>query len=121
MSSWIFVTLELAPSADDREGSACRGYLLRIPVNGSGHIDEAMVRTEPRRATVRRFWPSQPDQSGYLARIPHGWRFCDVGNDATERCFASMSDCRMVLGATVEVTGPDNQLMPFIVADLVPE
>ena len=48
-------------------------YLLHLPLEARGLIDEEMVRASPKRATVRRFWPSQPDLRGYVIKMSKGW------------------------------------------------
>ena len=73
--SWNNIRLELARASQFPQGSPHRCYLLHLPLEASGLTNEEMVRASPRRATVRRFWPSQPDLRGYMIKVPEGWAF----------------------------------------------
>ena len=73
--SWKNVRLELAGTHDFPNGSAGRAYLLRLPLDERGLIDERLIVQFPQRATVRRHWPNEPERNGYLVRKPHGWSF----------------------------------------------
>ena len=57
--NWKRIRLELARTEGFPEGSANRAYLLRLPLDSNGFIDEAARSNRPRWATVRRFWPSE--------------------------------------------------------------
>ena len=69
MPKWNVVRLELARTPDFPEGSASRAYMLRVPLDRQGLIDEASLLSRPAMATVRRFWPNEPDQTGYGLRF----------------------------------------------------
>lgn len=120
MDGWSFVTLELAPTVEVPRGSVCRGYKFRVPLNSFGWIDEALVDCEPRRATMRRFWPSEADRSGYIVRMRQGWRACDIGSPETDCSFAEFPDCEFRQGSVVEVTGPDGWPIQYFIAKIEP-
>ncbi len=63
MSDWSLVKLEMARSAGYPFGSVSRAYFIRVPLDRIGMIDGAGVAQAPKRATVRRFWPNEPDMS----------------------------------------------------------
>ena len=80
VSEWHVVRLELARTEKFPNGSPSRTYLIRLPLNDDGLIDESARAAEPNRATIRRFWPRQADWSGYILKVKDGWAFsCSFG------------------------------------------
>jgi hypothetical protein len=75
MPQWNVVRLELARTPEFPGGSASRAFMLRVPLNKEGLIDEASLARRPAMATVRRFWPNEPDQTGYVVRKGRAGRF----------------------------------------------
>ena len=73
MDNWKTVRLELAGTAQFPAGSVGRAYLIRLPLDDTDGIDEAAFRANPERATVHRFWSSEPDETGHLVRDGDGW------------------------------------------------
>lgn len=63
---WKNIRLELSSSAGFPRGSAARAYLFRLPLDAHGVIDPIALASNPGQATVRRFWGSEPDQSGLI-------------------------------------------------------
>lgn len=118
---WTNIRLELARTADFPEGSASRCYLLRLPIGTDGLIDEPSMKDTPERATVRRFWPNQPDLSGYVIRTPMGWAFSyRPGEDDDESVF-HLEHHPIRLGEYITLTEPNGERLPFRVASLVPQ
>lgn len=116
--SWNTIRLELARTGDYPQGSASRSYLLRLPLDDQGMIDEAARQAEPARATVRRFWPNQADLSGYVIRTRDGWAFSyRLGEEDDETVF-HLETHPIRLGAYITLTEPDGQQLPFRVASL---
>lgn len=116
--TWTTVRLELARTPDFPAGSPSRAYLLRLPLGEDGLIDEAELDKAPGRATVRRFWPSQPDLVGYVIRTPEGWAFSyEPGEDDDEAVF-HLETHPLRLGDYVTLTEPDGQRLPFRVASM---
>lgn len=66
--NWKTIRLELAPTDEFPNGSVSRGFLIRVPLNEHGRIDEAALSRLPERAQVRRFWSTEPDQKGRVTR-----------------------------------------------------
>ncbi len=116
--SWNNIRLELASASLFPQGSLHRWYLLHLPLEASGLIDEEMVRAAPRCATVRRFWPSQPDLRGYVIKMPSGWAFAyDAREEGDETVFRL--DARpMRIGECIMLTEPDGGRLPFRVTDV---
>ena len=113
MSQWSLVRVELARTPEFPEGSASRGYLLRVPLDEEGRVDEAEISKNPQIATVRRFWPDEAGQSGYLVRKDHGWAFSyALGEDDDEDLY-HLEAHPLRLGEYVTLTEPDGDRLPF--------
>jgi hypothetical protein len=113
--TWKNIRLELAGTPEFPGGSVSRGYLMRLPLNDSDFVDWEAVDRHPRRATVRRFWSTQPDESGLVHKTKEGWAMqC---NGSGERMLDV--DGRPVrLGAQVSVCEIDGRVLPFKVASI---
>lgn len=114
--SWHTIRLELAGTREFPTGSAGRAFLLRLPLREDGSIDEAEVVERPARATVRRFWGSEPDASGRIVRCARGWECrCEQQGKVRAFCLRSQS---LTLGAQVTMTCPEGRQLPFRVASM---
>ncbi len=60
------IRLELARGHDFPEGSAAHGYEFTAPLDKDGHFDAAEWKSARAQCTVRRFWGSEPDETGLL-------------------------------------------------------
>ena len=116
--NWMNVRLELARTKEFPEGSASRAYLLRLPLGEDGLIEEAAVAADPGRATVRRFWPNQPDLSGYVVRTPRGWAFSYRVGDEDDESVYHLENHPMRIGNYITLTEPDGSEFPFRVASV---
>jgi hypothetical protein len=116
--NWKTIRLELAGTQDFPKGSASRAYLLRLPVDEVGRIDERAIRANPRDATVRRFWPSEPDLIGHVVPTEDGFAFSYEPGEATQRTLYDVETNPLRLGAQVTVTEPDGRRLPFRIASL---
>ena len=113
--NWKTIRLELGPTPDFPAGSVTRAYLVRLPVRDDGEIDEATVSGNPKRATVRRFWPCEPDRIGHIVRTKCGWAFrCNCSKEAD----AILEPKGLNLGEEVFVTEGDGPQLPFRVASI---
>jgi hypothetical protein len=120
LMTWYSVRLELARTPDFPNGSASRCYLLRVPIGADGLLERAELDADPARATVRRFWPNQPDLSGYVIRSPRGWAFSyRLGEEDDETVF-HLETHKLKLGEYITLTEPDGEQLPFRVATLKP-
>ena len=121
MPMWTLVRLELARTPEFPAGSASRAYLLRVPLDRNGLIDKASFAKAPAMATVRRFWPNEPDETGYFVRNGNGWAFSyAIGEEDDERLF-HLESHPLRMGDYVTVTEPDGQLLPFRVMRSQPD
>ena len=113
MSEWNIVRLELARTPEFPEGSASRAYMLRVPLDAAGLIDEAELAKRPAMATVRRFWPNEADQIGYLLHNRRGWSFSyEIGEDDDEKLY-HLEAHPLRVGEYVTLTEPDGTRLPF--------
>jgi hypothetical protein len=111
--NWKTIRLELACTQDFPSGSVSRGFLIRLPLNDNGSIDEAMLTEAPQKATVRRFWSTEPDESGRIVRVNGDWALrC---NGSPDRLLSTKS---LGLGEEVAVIDSDGRLLPFRVASI---
>ncbi|HUF81543.1 MAG TPA: hypothetical protein VMN03_10440 [Burkholderiales bacterium] len=113
MSEWNLIRLELARTPEFPEGSASRAYMLRVPLDAAGVIDEAELLRRPAMATVRRFWPNEADQTGYLVRSRQGWSFSyAIGEEDDEKLF-HLEAHPLNVGEYVTLTEPHGERIPF--------
>ncbi|MGZ3172943.1 MAG: hypothetical protein ACXWJC_07795 [Croceibacterium sp.] len=118
---WTLVRLELARTPDFPEGSASRAYMLRVPLNAEGLIDEEEMAERPVLATVRRFWPNESDQTGYLIRNARGWVFSYAIGDEDDENVYHLDEHPLRLGDFVTLTEPDGTRLPFRVVKSQPD
>lgn len=116
--NWKTIRLELARTEEFPEGSVSRSYLLRLPLRSDGFVDESAVRNKPAQATVRRFWPSEPDLTGYIVPTPLGWKFRYEPGGADDDTLFHLEGRPLRMGENVAVTEPDGRKLPFRVAGL---
>ncbi|MFD1106370.1 hypothetical protein [Sphingobium olei] len=118
--TWTTIRLELARTEDFPNGSAARSYVLRLPLQPDGLINEQEYRSHPELATARRFWPNEPDRRGYLVRTSEGWVLSYApGEEDDERIFRL--DARVIRsGSYLTLTEPDGDQLPFLVKGLAP-
>lgn len=62
--SWKTVRLELARSRGFPAGSVSRGYVIRLPLDASGELERTLLVQHPGTAVARRFWSTDPDETG---------------------------------------------------------
>ena len=121
MPQWNVVRLELAQTPEFPGGSASRAYMLRVPLDRHGLIDEASLRRRPAMATVRRFWPNEPDQTGYIVRTGANWAFSyAIGEEDDEKLF-HLEAHPLRTGDYVTITEPNGACYPFRVARSQPD
>jgi hypothetical protein len=118
--TWTTIRLELARTEDFPNGSAARSYVLRLPLQSDGLINEQEYRTQPELATARRFWPNEPDRRGYLLQTPAGWVLSyAAGEEDDERIFR-LDAHAIRSGSYLTLTEPDGAQLPFLVKGLAP-
>jgi hypothetical protein len=125
---WKVIRLELASNWQFPRGSAGRSYLIRLPLDEDGAIDSATLKSQPVRATVRRYWPNQADMVGYLVPVGPGYAIryemngartngTPVNGSADDHLFKLDADA-IRIGEEISLTEPDGHLARFRVADI---
>jgi hypothetical protein len=66
------IRLTLARAKEFPQGSQYHGYEFVAPLDDQGHIDVELWRQHREHCRVRRFWPGQDDQVGFLTHKPGG-------------------------------------------------
>jgi hypothetical protein len=113
---WKNIRLDLAPTVAFPKGSPARSYLLQVPVNLRGEIDAAEIERYPARATCRRFWSSEPDAYGTIARADGHWLLC-YDHKGGETSFR-LGPQALKLGNEVTVESPDGIACQFRVTSI---
>ena len=114
--SWKIIRLELASSGEFPRGSVGRSYLIRLPLTNCGSIDDTQLGRDPDLATVRRFWASEPDSTGYFMRDMAGYAIkADTSGSSLTR-LVQFLDGAILPGGHVMMTEPDGSEMSFRVA-----
>ena len=111
--SWKDIRVELGCAPQFPRGSPHRCYLLHLPLGESGLIDEDLVRASPKHATVRRFWPSQPDLRGHVVKTKRGWAFAYERQDHGVALLFEMDVTPIRLGEFITLTEPDGYRRSF--------
>ena len=111
--TWKTIRLELARTPQYPEGSSAHAYVLRLPLDGEGVIDEEAFRAGRDRAVVRRLWRGEPEQSGLVIRKRRGWAFSyEPGDDDDEGIF-HFETHPIRLGEYLTLTEADGERLPF--------
>ena len=113
VGAWKSIRLELARSPDFPDGSASRAYMLCLPLYEDGTVDEAALNARPIRATIKRFWPNQPDMDGNLVRERDGWRFSYAPRFEADNKIVHLSCDRLCIGEIVSLTKADGNSLLF--------
>jgi len=129
--TWKVIRLELASSQEFPRGSAGRSYLIRLPLTEAGVIDTATLKSQPSRATVRRYWPNEADMLGYLEHTPLGYAIryemnggakpdgnSQANGSSDARLFQFGADAIKV-GGQIALTDPDGHQLRFRIASLL--
>lgn len=115
MNVWKKIRLELGRTNGFPSGSVSRGYLMQLPLDDYDRIDEAALALKPHRATVRRYWSTDADESGFIVPVENGWKMrCNGGRDRT----LLLSRQPIRLGEQISVLEADGAVLPFRVAGI---
>ena len=111
--NWKTIRLELAGTAGFPNGSVSRGYLIRVPLDDNGSIDEAKLLQRPQKAMVRRFWSTEPDETGRVVRVADKWVLQCNGERLLPIQHPSFK-----IGEEIAVIEPDGTPLPFRIASI---
>ncbi|MPR06145.1 hypothetical protein [Microvirga tunisiensis] len=67
-----YVTLHLARSKQFPEGSSRYGYVITVPLDAEGHLDQDEWALKRDRCRVHRFWANEGERQGVLVHRPGG-------------------------------------------------
>ena len=115
--SWKRVRLELASTKGFPRGSPGRAFLLNVPINEAGCIDGAAIAQDPCRATVRRFWGSEPDTFGPIELFNGSWAL-RCRRAASDEVMFLLDAQRLIPDRQVNVQQPDGTSLPFRVTSV---
>jgi hypothetical protein len=117
--NWQTIRLELAPTTNFPRGSPSRAFLIHVPTDANGCIDRAGIKQEPARATVRRFWASEPDSFG-LVEVVDDCRTLRLKWDEQGGMTFLIEGGPLCLNARVNVRNDDGTELPFRIASIRP-
>lgn len=118
--TWTRIRLELAGTDEFPKGSAARGYVLRLPLDAQGRIDEPEFRARPALSTFGRYWSNEPDRHGCLLHTNEGWILsCASGGGEAEQIFG-LTEQAICAGRNLMLGGRDGTRLPFLIKTLAP-
>lgn len=109
------IRLNLARSREFPAGSSRHGYEFVAPLDSHGHIDVSLWREHREKCWVRRFWPGEADQLGYLIHKPGGsegarWIFdYDTDRDDDDEAGYRFSAHVFALGEYLTIRDSENE------------
>lgn len=112
--NWTTIRLELAAAPDFPSGSVSRGYLIRLPLDENGSVDAAALSQAPQRATVRRFWSTDPDESGCVGSVGDESLTLELNGSRV----LAVRPSSFKTGGGVALIGSDGSSLPFRVASI---
>jgi hypothetical protein len=115
MDMWKNIRLELGRTNEFPAGSVSRGYLLRLPLDPDGSVDRAALQRHPNRAKVRRYWSTEPDESGDVLPSEDNW---SLRCDGKPPRMLDLGGKGIHIGDLVSVTEPDGTTFPFKIASV---
>ena len=115
MSNWKNIRMELGRTSEFPAGSVSRGYLIRLPINDDDLVDPHAFDLTPYRATVRRYWSTEPDEAGLVIPVDGEWTMrCNGTVDRRLR----LDRQPIRLGRQISVVEADGAILPFRVASI---
>jgi hypothetical protein len=111
---WKSIRLELGSTEQFPSGSVSRAYLISLPLDEEDMIDGLAFDRAPHRATFRRHWSADPDESGHLTREGADWVLkCDG------KCRTLGFGSRPVrLGQQISLVEATGEVLPLRIASI---
>ncbi len=120
-TTWSRVRLELARSHDYPEGSARHGYVLVLPLDPAGRLDEAAQHKAPELCTLHRFWDGEGDAVGQVVRTgQHRWAFSYRAGREDDEPVPHLSDHVFRTGEYLTVREPHGAEHVFRIVSIEP-
>lgn len=117
---WTRIRLELARTDDFPKGSAARGYVLRLPLDAHGRIDEPEFRARPALSTFGRYWSNEPDRHGCLLHTSEGWILSYAPAETAAERILGLGEQAICAGSDLTLAASDGTRLPFLVKSLAP-
>ena len=112
--NWKSIRLELGCTREFPAGSVSRAYLLRLPLDDQDRIDAEAFERNPRKATFRRHWSTDPDELGQVQRNGAEWV---LGCNGKTQTLMVESQC-IRLGEKVQLVDAVGGALPFRIASV---
>lgn len=120
-AAWCRVRLELARSHEFPEGSPRHGYLVVLPLDARGRIDEATYRGAPELCTLHRFWEGEGDAVGQVVhRGPRRWVFAYHADRADDEPVPHLSEHVFRVGEYLAVREADGKEHALRIVSVTP-
>lgn len=116
--NWRVIRLELASNGEFPKGSAGRTYLLRLPLADNGQIDSELLKNEPGRAVVRRYWANEADMIGHMIPTQSGLAIRYEADPRVDGQLFRFGAESLHIGDDVALTDVDGRERHFRVASL---
>jgi hypothetical protein len=87
---------------------------VKLPLDVDGVIDALALTACPRRATVCRFWPSEPDQWGYAVLENGNLRLFS----GRYRRYLAFADDTLAVGVRASISLPDGEREEFRICSI---
>jgi hypothetical protein len=116
------IIMDLAREPGHPHGDAQHGYLLHLPLNDEGRIDERQYEQMRDICTVRRFRPGEDPRNGRIRQARLGdWRFdYDDRQEFDDEQGFRLGDERFVPGEYVSIREDDGIMHTFQVISVRP-
>jgi len=102
--SFRHIRLELARETDSPEGRPDCGYLLWVPLDGEGKIDDSLWKEYRDYYRVLKFRPGQANEIGHVMHDEQGWRLhYDIAGETSDEAGLHFEDERFVPGEYVSI------------------
>jgi hypothetical protein len=112
--TWKSLRLELGDTEEFPSGSVGRVYLIRLPLDDDDKVDAVAFDNAPHRATCRRHWSSEPDETGRVIHRNGEWMMMSDGRLRTIQ-FGSRS---VRLGEQIKIQDEGGAILPFRIASI---
>jgi hypothetical protein len=114
--TWHLIRLDLARSEAFPEGSHEHCYLLRLPLDERGLVDQQALRAAPERASVLRSRPDEPERTGQVGIANGGWVFSYAPGEGEDEQVFHLESHPLHRGDYVTVTDDAGEALCFEVA-----
>lgn len=111
--SWKVIRLELARTPEYPDGSSAHAFVLRLPVDDNGMLEQRILRNPDQRPTVRRFWPGEPEREGVVVPKGRGWVFSYEPGESDDEALFHLENHPVKVGQYLTITDTDGEELPF--------